>query len=234
MVLYYVRHGHPIYSPDKLTALGKRQAEAVGKRLAMLGVDRIFSSTSNRAIETALPLSEMTGVKIELVDFANELHMAKNFKVDNGTGKKQWVSDIPDIRRLLAKPQIKTDFQWYEHPDFERYSFQQGIERIQREADIFFENLGYKHIRENGYYEPISPTKERIAFFAHAEFGKMFMSFILDIPYPQMVNQFSMEYTGMTVLTFEEKFGYCIPNVQMYSGDGHIYKEGLPKDYRIN
>ena len=44
MILYYVRHGDPIYNPDSLTELGKRQAEAVAKRLAVHGIDKIFAS----------------------------------------------------------------------------------------------------------------------------------------------------------------------------------------------
>lgn len=38
MLLFYVRHGDPIYNPDSLTPLGERQAEAVAKRLALHGV----------------------------------------------------------------------------------------------------------------------------------------------------------------------------------------------------
>ena len=34
MLLYVIRHGDPTYSPDALTPLGHRQAEAVEKRLA--------------------------------------------------------------------------------------------------------------------------------------------------------------------------------------------------------
>ena len=46
MILYYVRHGDPIYNPNQLTPLGERQAEAVAKRLAVYGIDRIYSSPS--------------------------------------------------------------------------------------------------------------------------------------------------------------------------------------------
>ena len=53
MLFFYVRHGDPIYNPDSLTPLGERQAEAVSKRLAMYGIDKIYSSTSNRAYLTA-------------------------------------------------------------------------------------------------------------------------------------------------------------------------------------
>ena len=59
MIFYYVRHGDPIYNPDTLTPLGIRQAEAVAKRLTMHGLDKIYSSTSNRAIMTAKPTCEI-------------------------------------------------------------------------------------------------------------------------------------------------------------------------------
>ena len=41
MLLFYVRHGDPIYEPDQLTPLGEQQAEAVARRLALFGVDEI-------------------------------------------------------------------------------------------------------------------------------------------------------------------------------------------------
>ena len=56
MILFYVRHGDPIYNPDQLTPLGHRQAESVAKRLALFGVDEIYASTSTRAIQTAPPV----------------------------------------------------------------------------------------------------------------------------------------------------------------------------------
>ena len=49
MLLYFIRHGDPIYVPDSLTPLGHRQAEAVGRRLALHGLDAVYSSPSNRA-----------------------------------------------------------------------------------------------------------------------------------------------------------------------------------------
>ena len=73
MLLFYIRHGDPIYAPDQLTGLGRRQAEAVGRRLALYGVDRIFSSTSTRAYQTALPTAEILKKEITQLDFAHEL-----------------------------------------------------------------------------------------------------------------------------------------------------------------
>ena len=89
VIFYYVRHGDPIYDPDSLTPLGLRQAEAAAKRLALYGVDKIFSSTSNRAVLTAKPTCEMLKKEPVLLDFANEAY-AKNigtygrFKAEDG------------------------------------------------------------------------------------------------------------------------------------------------------
>ena len=55
MLFYYVRHGDPIYNPDSLTEFGHAQAEALAKRLSILGFDKIYASSSNRARQTAEP-----------------------------------------------------------------------------------------------------------------------------------------------------------------------------------
>ena len=55
MLLYFIRHGDPCYDPDCLTPLGLRQAEAVGRRLARYGLDRIYASPMKRAMQTAQP-----------------------------------------------------------------------------------------------------------------------------------------------------------------------------------
>ena len=47
--------------------------EAVAKRLAVYGMDRIFSSTSNRAVETAQPLCELLQKPLEQLEFAKEV-----------------------------------------------------------------------------------------------------------------------------------------------------------------
>lgn len=36
MLLFYVRHGDPVYQPDSLTPLGEKQADAVAKRRAYM------------------------------------------------------------------------------------------------------------------------------------------------------------------------------------------------------
>ena len=82
MLFYYIRHGDPIYDPDGLTPLGFRQAESVAKRLALHGIDEIYASTSNRAIQTAMPTAEILKKDVKQLDFANESHAWHDFTID--------------------------------------------------------------------------------------------------------------------------------------------------------
>ena len=208
MILYYIRHGDPIYDPDSLTPLGHRQAEAVAKRLSVYGIDRIFASTSNRAILTAQPTSEIVKKKVELLDFANEGHAWSDFSIVEENGRRTWAFFSSRFKELFVSRRVsELDDKWYEHPEFKDFNFKSGVERVNREIDAWLESLGYVHDRENRIYKAVAPTNERIALFAHQGFGVSFLSSVLDIPYPLISTHFDMSHTGMTVINFEEENG---------------------------
>ena len=83
MLLYYVRHGDPIYDPDQLTPLGKRQAEAVARRLARYGLDEIYVSSSTRAKQTAAPTCEILKKEPVVLDWTNEAYAWRQLTVKN-------------------------------------------------------------------------------------------------------------------------------------------------------
>ncbi len=231
MIFFYIRHGMPTYSPDALTPLGKRQAEAIGKRLAMYGVDKIFSSTSNRAYETAIPAAEMLRKEIVQLDFANEGHAWQDFAVDKNVTQKTWAFYLPEYKANFSRPDVLTmGRKWHEHPLFADTKFSSGMERIQRETDAFFASLGYEHDLENNCFEAIKPTNERVAMFAHQGFGLLFLSCILDIPYPLAATRFDICHTGMTVIEFAGD-DIVYPKVLELSSDSHLYKEGIMTGY---
>ena len=232
MIFYYVRHGDPIYAPDSLTPLGERQAEAVGKRLAVYGIDRIFASTSERAKLTAKPLSELINKEITELDFANECYTWDEFTLDRKDGRYFLFHD-KEARSLFADESVYSlGHKWYEHPEFAKHKkFKEGTDRIYDATYDFFKSLGYEHIRHTGRYKIIEPNNERIAFFAHQGFGLAFMSVLLDIPYPFIANHFDRCHSGVTTIEFEEQDEYAIPKVLSWSSDSHIYKEGLPTKY---
>lgn len=229
MIFFYIRHGDPIYDPDSLTPLGERQAEAVGKRLALYGVDKIYASTSNRAILTSKPTCELLHKEAELLDFCKEHHAWEEFTVVRD-GVKKWLFHDDETRQLFTEPEvISLGTKWYEHPQFTRHKA--GVERIYNESDKLFLSLGYEHIRGTGKYKVIKLNDERIALFAHQGFGLAFLSTVLDIPYPMFTTHFDMCHSGMTAIEFKEENGFAIPRVMTLSSDSHIYKEGLPTNY---
>lgn len=230
MLFIYVRHGAPTYSPDALTPLGKRQAEAVGKRIAAYGVDKIFSSTSNRAYETALPLSELLGKEITRLDFANEGHAFREFCGEQD-GRRTWVFDLPKYKALFCRDDVRAlGRRWYTHPVFADTDFGAGIERIQRESDAFFASLGYEHDLDGNFYRAVRPNDDRIAMFAHQGFGLAFLSCILDVPYPMMALSFDICHSGMTVIEFRGD-DVVYPKALQISSDAHLYKEGIMTGY---
>ena len=78
MLLFYVRHGDPIYNPDSLTDLGHEQAKALAKRLMLHGIDEIYASTSTRATQTAIPTAKL--LKKEIGKLSSKCNTKKCFK----------------------------------------------------------------------------------------------------------------------------------------------------------
>ena len=230
MLLFYVRHGDPIYDPDSLTPLGHRQAEAVGKRLALFGIDEIYASTSERAKLTAKPLCELMKKDMTLLDFANEGHAWRDLTIDTPEGRR-WLFHAPWVKPIFHTPElIALGHEWYKHPVFEKYGYDKGIERVQAGCDEFLLSLGYK--RDGlGRYEVVNDNDKRVALFAHQGFGLTFLSCLLGIPYPHFTTHFDMCTSGVTVIEFKNESGYSYPKVLMLSSDAHIYREGLPMRY---
>ncbi len=233
MLLFFIRHGDPIYDPDSLTPLGKRQAEAVAKRLAYGGIDTVYSSTSVRARETAAPTCEILKREPILLDWARETHVWHDFSFDVSYGR-DWFHRVPEERRFLATEEIcELGMKWYEHPRYADIpTFKSGMERVERETDAFLAHLGYEHNRETHTYRMTRPNESRVAFFAHQGFGWFFLSSMLDIPFPLYALHFDMSHTGVTVIEFpNESDGTCVPSVLTLSNDSHLFREGLPTLY---
>lgn len=231
MLLFYIRHGDPIYNPDSLTPLGKRQAEALAKRLSVYGLDKIYASTSNRAMQTAQPTCEMLKMEMETVDFANERYAWEDLAIDTEEGRT-WGVKSKKLMELASRPDVMAMYHnWYDHLEAQEFGMKKGIERIKRDSDEFLKSLGFEHIKNTGTYKVTEPKYERVALFAHYGFGMAFISGLLDIPYPMFIKHFDIGHTGMTVIEFKEKDGFATPKILTLSSDSHIYKEGLPTHY---
>ncbi|MBO5945160.1 MAG: histidine phosphatase family protein [Clostridia bacterium] len=232
MLFFYVRHGDPIYDPGSLTPLGERQAEAVARRLALFGIDEIYSSTSNRAILTATPTAELCKKEIKQLDFANESHAWETLTFNaKNPPRKTFLFHAEEVQDAFhGKEVFDLGYEWYKHPLFEGYPYKEGIDRVRAASDEFFESLGYKH-EGYGKYKVIAHNNKRVAMFAHQGFGMAFIPTVLGIPYPLFATHFDFSHSSVTVIQFDEVDGYAYPRVLTLSNDSHLYRDGLPTRY---
>ena len=232
MLFFYVRHGDPIYTPDQLTPLGRRQAEAVGKRLALFGVNKIYSSTAMRAQQTAEPTCEMTKQEKILLDFCHETHAWREMTRRIDDKRRRWLFEDDETKRLFVSDEMRAlGYRWYEHPAFKEYDYHSGMERIRRGTDELLASLGYELDHELHMYRAVKPNDDRVALFAHQGFGSLFLSCLLDIPYPEFSVHYDLQHTGLTAIEFRDVDGYVIPRVLTMGNDAHLYRDGLPLNY---
>ena len=233
MLFFYIRHGDPIYDPDSLTPLGHAQADALSKRLCVHGLDKIFSSPSNRARQTAQPTCDLLRKEMTLCDWAEEGLAMRDFGVPHPVHGRTWCFYDQRILELFNSPEVRAlGDRWYEHPELAPYDFGRGVRRVNAAVDVFFSALGYRHDRENARFEPIAPTQDRVALFAHQGFGIAFFSSLLDIPYPIFATHFDFGHSAMSVIKFESRGGYVYPQVLQLSNDAHLYREGILTGYQ--
>lgn len=227
MLLFYVRHGEPIYTPDQLTPLGHRQAKAVGDWLTRFNIDQIYASTSNRAMQTAQPLADLLQKEITPVDWANEAYTWGEFTLETPAGR-QWLFSTEALKRRFTEPDVLAlGHRWYDHPTFADYDYGKAVNRVYNDVDAFFGSLGYEHERYTGRYKVIRPNNDQVALFAHQGFGFAFLSSVLDIPYSQMVVHFDMGHSAVTIIDFKEDGGYAIPKIVTLASEAHLYTGGL-------
>lgn len=233
MILYYVRHGDPIYEPDSLTELGHKQAAALAKRFALYGLDEVYSSPSNRAMLTAKPTCDALGLEMKICDWAHEVLAGADTGFHDKDGKFHWCFTEREFVEKFNDPSVRAmGMEWYKHEIFKDMPFEKGMKRIYAAVDEFLLSLGYKHDRENCCYCKVGKSPEKVALFAHGGAGVMILSAILNIPYPYFATHFApLSTTGVAAIGFGTGVGgdeaRIYPQLFQYSNDSHLYKEDL-------
>lgn len=227
MLLYIVRHGEPIYSPvESLTPLGKRQAEAVGRRLCLHGIDEIYTSPLTRAKETAQPLCEMLHKEAKVEEWASENFACEYFSYfDEEKGKNVWAIYGPSAGMKNVEA-INND-EWFDVPPFNKTKAREGWAILKEKSDAFTASLGYE--REGLIYKIKEPSNKKIAMFCHHGFGTTWLSYLLGIPPFLFWTTFDITHTGVVILEFRNnKDGYTAPKCLSFDDVSHIYAENLP------
>lgn len=231
MLLFILRHGDPIYNPDSLTDRGHLQAAALAKRLALYGLDHLYSSPMIRAQQTAHPTEILLGKTAQIEEWTSESLAYSQFSKEID-GKRIWIFQGPLKNELRTARVLARGARWYEDPVFEGTKAKEGCERLQKASDEFLARHGYRHDRENQRYIAERPNEERIAVFCHQGFGLSWLGTMLDIPLPIAWTSMNMSHTGMSVVEFEaDENGLCTPMLLTLSNDSHLYREGYPTRY---
>ena len=228
MLLYIIRHGDPIYETDSLTPKGILQAEAVGKRLAASGIDRIFSSPMGRAQMTAKPACRLLGLNYSIEPWAHEIGNERLTTYPDGNPLSV---NVLQNTYFLENGAIDADyFQAYSTPAIAASDMKKACTYIWENGKDFLERLGYKE--ENGIYKILQPNEEKVALFCHAAFAKAWISMLLHIPLHIFSGGATYCHTGVTILEFENnQNGITAPRMLCYSDLSHFYKEDLEMLY---
>lgn len=228
MLLYIIRHGDPNYKEDCLTPRGVLQAEAVGKRIAASGIDRIFTSPMGRARQTAEPACRLLGIPYTVEEWTHEVGEERLTTYPDGNR-----ASISVIQNSLFRENGSIDVPFdgaLQVPGMAETQMGKACDYIWENGKAFLERLGYKE--ENGVYRILRPNEEKVALFCHGVFSRAWISMLLHIPLHIMWAGFDFSHTGVTILDFKNyENGITAPKCLCYSDLGHLYKDELDMVY---
>ena len=221
MKIYFVRHGHPDYKNDCLTELGHKQAEAAAERLKDSGIERIFSSSKGRALQTAEHTAKRLGLEVISCDFMREIGWGSMDSEPILANGHPW--NIADIHASEGKSLLDGD--WRTNYPYCRSKVVQCVETVTLGFDAWLEELGYK--REGEYYRVTGEdTEKTVAMFSHEGASSAALSHMFNIPFPQFCGAFRIDYTAITVVQLSNKTGELIyPKILLFDDAKHI--EGI-------
>lgn len=226
MILYIVRHGQPDYATDTLLDAGWDQARKAANRLVQSGVDEIHASPMGRAIQTAQPLAEALRLPIIIEPWAFEL--GDESRTTYPDGELKGISSLDAV--LLHAPEwralgIEESFGRVEA--LQGAEFEKRYHSIADGLDGMLSKFGYPR-DQDGFYRVEKPNGKHIALFCHCAMQRVLMSHMLHIPYQLLGATLQNNFTGITVLYFDETGDKerTVPLLISYGDVGHLYEGG--------
>lgn len=218
MRIYFVRHGHPNYENDCLTDIGHLQAQACAQRLKDEGIEKIFSSTSGRARETAEHTAKELGLEVSTYEFMRELGWGS--KTGEPIFKKGHPWFIADDMVLNGEDIFNMD--WAESDRYANNWVTGSSKRASEGFDQWLESFGYK--REGNFYRVVGDnTKQTVAMFSHAGSSSAVLSHLLGLPFPWFFYSVRLNLTSVTIVDFGNETGsLTFPRLTLLNDAKHI------------
>ena len=221
MKLYLVRHGDPNYADDCLTPLGRVQAAAAAERLKDSGIEKIYSSTCGRAVETAGYTAKLLGIEdIEQLHFMREFSWgARSGEEIYDHGRPWSISD-----KLAADNESNMERDWAQSRYYENNYLMDFYNDLVSGVDELLSGLGVK--REGLYYRVENCPYNTVALFSHGGSSSALLSHVFNLPYPFVTSAICPECTAITVISFAQGKNCTVaPKFEVCNDARHI--EGL-------
>lgn len=233
MRIIFVRHGHPNYKLDRLTELGHLQAEAAAERVRNEGIERIYSSTCGRAIETAEHTADLIGIPREEIvrcNFMREIswkwrkgqpyydHGEPQTYYDKLLAKGEpWA--VADETFRLGAETMKED--WAACEPFSENAVTDYARSVADRGDVWLAHLGLR--REGDRYRVTRKDPRTVAMFSHAGSSSALLAHVFGIPFPFVFRSLRPDYTAVTEVVFDGEEGeIAIPRFRIAVDSKHI------------
>lgn len=221
MHLYLIRHADPDYAHDTLTRQGVKEARALARRMAAVGLTHLYSSPLPRAVLTAQAIARLCPVPIVQQDWLVE--PAYLTVVQNGTTYKIWDAFGEDVRSRKTPPTQET---WNLVPPFDAPEVGEMWRGFRLRADELLARHGY--VREGSRYRIRRRNRDRLALVAHNGTFLLFLAHLLELPLPLVWCGFFAWPASVTIFFFEERSSnWAVPRALNVADVSHLYAAKL-------
>ena len=214
MKIIFVRHGHPNYQLDCLTELGHPQAEAAAERLKDEKIDKIFSSSCGRAVQTAEHIAARHNLDVTQLDFIREIRWGYKDTEDYvhpWTLADEWVKKGKNIN----------DNNWQNDPEYKGVTLAADYNKVALEFDKWLSGFGFE--REGNYYKVTRKNDDTIMLTSHAGASTAAISHFFNIPFLTACYSIGCDYTAITVVTINGEQGEIVaPRFELINDAKHI------------
>lgn len=225
MRLYLIRHADPDYENDTLTAAGKQEAAALGKRLASYNLDALYSSPMPRAYMTAQYTADLLKLPVTIEPWAREVQ-GWNYEAIIEGGEAIPVWDIPG-EMLRAEPAYFDLERWCYTPPLDAPRIREDYEALGAEIDMLVARYGYQ--REGRRYRITKSDRRQIALFCHNGTALAALAHLLCAPPPLIWCSFWHAPSSVTTILFEERGDeWAVPRALSVGDVSHLYESRLP------
>ncbi|HTO07159.1 MAG TPA: histidine phosphatase family protein [Myxococcota bacterium] len=221
-----VRHAQPDWEPGgravdhpELSAHGRLQAEALAEALAGEHFDHAYTSTLERAIETAEFVTRRTGLRFEQCSWLDELRLPT---LEGQTAQQ--------VERFFADARARDLEKWWDGMAGGE-SFRHLYERVVTGIESLLEGTHGMRTHDNSGYRLWRPpeAQKRILIVAHEGSNAVILSRLLDVePVPWAFVRFSSYWAAISRLTtvpVADAWAFVLRGFNLHE---HLLPLGLP------